>query len=269
MAEIAEKLPRQRVRAEVPVADLEVREASEGADDSVEFEGYGLRWSDEATIGYFFRFTEKFQRGAFKKTIRERGPKGNGQIKFLRQHGADTYVTAARLLDLREDAEGLWFRAKTIDTAVGRDLAVELREGVVDTLSIGFDVVQEHVDKDQDPILRTVIEARLYEISAVLWPAYASATVEAVRGLAGGELVRFLEQLEQEVREGKVLSKANRDRLEEARDRIADVLDSAGGDETPEPDSDSSSLEDESDRAATLDLELGITELEMQLDRRE
>ncbi len=263
------ELPRHHLRAEVSASGLEVREAGEaedGDDDSVEFEGYAIRWSDEAVIGFFFRFRERFKRGAFKKTIRERGPGGNGQIKLLRQHN-DRQSVAAKILELKEDATGLWFRARTIATSVGRDLAVELREGVVDTLSIGFDVVLEEIDRDQDPVLRTVIEARLYEISAVLWPAYAGATVEAVRALDAldeGALEHFVMSLEAEMREGKVLSEANKERLIEARDRIQQVIDSAGGDDEPEPDD---PLEGESERDATLEveLELSLREREMQL----
>jgi HK97 family phage prohead protease len=262
------ELPRHHLRAEVEALDLEIREAEEDSDDSVEFEGYAIRWSDEATIGFFFRFKERFKRGAFKKTIRERGPNGNGQIKFLRQHN-DRQSVAAKILELKEDATGLWFRARTIATGVGRDLAVELREGVVDTLSIGFDVVLEEIDRDSEPVLRTVIEARLYEISAVLWPAYAGATVEAVRALDAldeGALEQFASALEAEVREGKVLSQANKERLIEARNRIQQVIDSAGGDDEPEPDD---PLEGESERDATLEVELALREREVQLTGKE
>lgn len=262
------ELPRHHLRAEVSASDLEVREAEE-EDDSVEFEGYAIRWDDEAIIGFFFRFKEKFKRGAFKKTIRERGPNGNGQIKFLRQHN-DRQSVAAKILELKEDATGLWFRARTIATGVGRDLAVELREEVVDTLSIGFDVVLEEIDRDSEPMLRTVIEARLYEISAVLWPAYAGATVEAVRALDAlgeGALEQFASALEAEIREGKVLSTANKERLIEARDRIQQVIDSAGGDDEPE----SEDPLDESERDATLEveLELSLREREVQLTGKE
>lgn len=260
--ESSPELPRFGLRAEVPRQQFKIREAEEEGDDSVEFEGYAVRWGEEATIiSWFFSFTEKFRKGAFKKTIKERGPAGNGQIKFLRQHN-DRQSAAAKILELKEDAVGLWFRARTIATSVGRDLAVELREGVVDTLSVAFDAIIEEYDRDEN--IRTIIEARLYEISAVLWPAYAGATVEAIRQQAFEHIPDFLRMLEEELREGKVLSKANKERLIEARDRIQQVIDSAGGDDEPESED---PLEGESERDATLEveLELSLREREMQL----
>ena len=260
LAEMSTAPPRKGLRAYVPSQNFEVRE-TEGTEDSVEFEGYAIRWEEVADIGgFFFSFREKFRKGAFKKTIAERGPQGNGQIKFKARHPWRE-SNAAKFLELREDDTGLFFRARTIATDAGRNMAVELREGVVDTLSVGFDAVQELFDKEEN--LRTVVEAKLFEISGVDWPAYEGAQVTATRGLE--QLPDFLAQLETEIREGKVLSDTNKTRLREARDRISEVLDSAGGDDDePEPEDDP--LEEE-DRDATLDAELALRERELNLEK--
>lgn len=258
-----EDLPRTGLRAYVLARDLEIREA-EGENDFVEFEGYAIKWNEEAEIGgWFFSWREKFKKGAFKKTIAERGPSGNGQIKFKNRHQWNR-ENAAKYLELKEDNTGLFFRARTIATDAGRNLAVELREGVVDTLSIAFDALQETLDKKEDPILRTVTESKLFEISSVDWPAYEGATVGAVRSL--DHLPDFLAALEAEIREGKVLSEANKTRLVEARDRIQQVIDSAGGDsEEPEPSDSSLDDSERSEANATLEIELALRERELLL----
>lgn len=269
-------LPRKNLRAYVPSQNFEVREPADGEanDGSVEFEGYAIKWEEEAQIGgFFFSFREKFKKGSFKKTIAERGPQGNGQIKFKARHPwAES--NAGKFLELKEDATGLFFRARTIATDAGRNMAVELREGVVDTLSVGFDALQELFDKEEN--LRTIIEARLFEISGVDWPAYEGAKVTATRSIE--ELPDFMEALEQEIREGKVLSKSNKVRLVEARDRIQQVIDSAGGDDKPEPedepldggtrenpDQESTESTEEHSSDATLELEFALRERELDL----
>lgn len=288
--------PRFSLRVEVPVENFEIRESDDG-DDSVEFEGYGIKWGEEARINsFFFSFAEKFKRGAFKKTLKERGVQGNGQIKLKLRHRASE-PNAGKFLTLKEDEVGLRIKARTIPTRTGRDLAVELREGTLDTFSIAFDSITERFDKDEQ--LREVLEAKLYEVSAVDWPAYAGAQVDAVRSQLRDGLPQFLDLLEAELREGRDLSDSSLSRLAEARDRIQAVLDSAGTSDEDEPEEeppadrseegsegdpsgpDDPPLEDrEEDATPTdeeegvfyieapeddLDLELGLRERELQL----
>ena len=244
MSEVAEKRkapPKTGVRHYAPAQDLAIRQ--EGENGGVTFGGYAILWDDETEIlDWLGSFTEGFKRGAFKKTAAERGPKGNGQIKFMRQHGFDSFVIGARYLDISEDARGLKFEAETIDTTVGRDLAAELRAGVIDTVSVGFDAVREEWDSDEEK--RTVLEARLFEISAVNWPAYPNAKIDSVR--AFDRLPAYLDALLSEMRAGKVLSSSNFAKLTEARDRIDEVIASA----TPEDSGPDEGSPDEEDRDA-------------------
>ncbi len=236
--------PKTGVRHYAPAQDLAIRAETEGG--GVTFGGYAILWDDETEIfDWLGSFTEVFKRGAFAKTARERGPKGNGQIKFMRQHGFDSFVIGARYLDISEDARGLKFEAETIDTTVGRDLAAELRAGVIDTVSVGFDAVREEWDSDEEK--RTVLEARLFEISAVNWPAYPNAKIDSVR--AFDRLPAYLDALLEEMRAGKVLSSANFQKLTEARDRIEEVISSATPEDTG-PDEGSPEDDDERDDGA-------------------
>jgi HK97 family phage prohead protease len=242
--------PTKGIRHIAPARDIEIREDG-GEAGGVTFAGYAVLFDDPTTIyDWLGSFTERFARGAFKKTIAERGPQGNGQIKFLRSH--DSWVAiGAKFLSLKEDDRGLRFEAETINTSTGRDLAEELRQGVMDTVSIGFDAVQEKYNADEEE--RTVLEARLFEISAVNWPAYPNAKIDSVRAFE--RLPAYMDNLLAELRAGKVISAANMNKLTEARELLDQVIDSA----TPEPEEDP--LED--DRALTQ--ELAMRELEVQL----
>lgn len=250
--------PTKGLRHYVPARELEVRaaqdEQGEGTNSAI-FSGYAILWDEETLIyDWIGSFTEVFTRGAFKKTIAERGPLGNGQVKFMRQHGFDSFTIGARYLVLEEDDKGLRFEVETIDTTVGRDLAAEVRAGVIDTVSIGFDAIREEWDNEEEK--RTVLEARLFEISAVNWPAYEGAKIDSVRAFE--RLPAYIDTLLEEIRAGKVLSTANMNKLEEARDLLTTVIDSAKPES--EPDKDPPDSEEKA-----LDIELALRERELQL----
>lgn len=252
MSEVVEKRkapPKTGIRHVTPVQNLEVRAVEDGSGNA-RFSGYAILWDDPTTIyDWLGSFTEQFRKGAFSKTIAERGPQGNGQIKFLRQH--DSWVAVgAKFHELVEDNIGLRFDAETIGTTTGRDLAEEVREGVIDTVSIGFDAIKEEWDAEAEE--RVVLEARLFEISAVLWPAYPNAKITSVR--AFDRMGAYMDALLTELREGKVLSQANFTKLTEARDRLNEVIASA----QPEPDEDP--LEENA-----LDVEFALREAELNL----
>ena len=98
---------------------------------------------------------------------------------------------AGRFTKLYEDETGLYYEAETIPTTVGRDLATELRSGVLHNMSIQFDALREEYDKEANTF--TVLESRLFEISPVLWGAYENSTVANVRNAS--DIMPFLEHL--------------------------------------------------------------------------
>lgn len=246
--------PKSGIRHVSPVRDLEIRQ--EGKNGSAIFSGYAVRWGDEAEIfDWLGSFTERFQPGAFVKTIAERGPEGNGQIKFFRHHGFETMTVAAKYLALEEDAVGLRFEVETIDTQVGRDLAVEVRAGVVDTVSLGFDAIREIWDSEEED--RTVLEARLWEISAINWPAYPDSTIDNVRAFE--RLPAYLDAVLNELRQGKTIADEDVTKLTEARGLIDEVI--ASADSADEPDDEP--LDEEQDRE--LDVELALRERALNL----
>lgn len=250
-AKLRKAPPSTGIRHYTPATDIEIRQEDEGG--TVSFGGYGVIWDSPTTIrDWIGQFTEVFVRGAFNRTISERGPTGNKQIKLLTHHGMDSYSNAGRFTSLVEDDKGLRFEAETINTTVGRDLAEELRAGVIDTVSIGFDSIREEWDQEEEK--RTVLEARLYEISTVNWPAYENAKIDSVR--AFDRLPAYLDALLSEMREGKVLSNTNFAKLTEARDLISQVIETAEPEETPPGDGEDDDTRDYSVEFALREREL-------------
>lgn len=220
--------PRRNLRfvaeplAEQPV----VAETEKKSDGRVRFSGYLLRWDDIADIYDFFgEYKETFSPGSFKRTFNNNGPKGNNAIKVLRQHEQrnGTFIPG-KFTDLWEDTVGPAFEAETIPTPDGEAMGVELREGVINTMSIGFDSMREEYIKDEN--MFDVKEAKLYEASPVYWPAYQSATIDSVRSIDHmiPTLARFLTMLEA----GATLTEEQIGQLNMIRARINSVLGGSG-----------------------------------------
>lgn len=254
MTEVLER-PRTGLRfireanPEVPV----VQQVEENDDGTVTFAGYLLRWDDVATIRDFFgEYKETFTRGAFTKTFNERGPKGNNAIKLLRQHEQrNGSFIAGKWLDLREDETGPAFEAQTIRTEpTGTNLAIEIREGVINTMSIGFDAMREEYVKDEN--LFDVKEAKMYEASPVYWPAYESATIESVRSVE--QMVPILSRFLTVLENGGTLTPEQIGQLTHLRARIASILDRPE-DAPPDPTTETATANDHaSDAMARLRL---------------
>ena len=127
------------------------------------------------------RYRERFVRGAFAKTIEQRGP---GKVKFLANHDVKR-LPLGRATLLREDTAGLYAEFRVSKTVAGDEVLELIRDGALDALSVGFAPVSARNGKD-GAIERT--EVALREVSAVAWPAYAGASIVAVR--SDGQLIR-------------------------------------------------------------------------------
>lgn len=121
-------------------------------------------------------YEERFARGSFAKTIRERG----NRVKLLMQHNSHEPIGRATLL--REDAAGLYGEFRVSAVPAG-DQALELvRDGVIDSFSVGFAPIK--ATRDGGVTVRT--EVALREASLVTFPAYDDARVLALRAVLSG-----------------------------------------------------------------------------------
>ncbi|OUO69430.1 peptidase U35 [Anaerotruncus colihominis] len=138
--------------------------------------------------------------GAFTKTIAE----GWERVKILALHN-DCWLPIGRPLELREDSNGLFIKAKISDTSMGRDIKVLLKDGVLNELSIGYDPIV--FDYDENGI-RHLREVKLWEVSIVTWAMNPEATITDYKQAtdASGFLDAFLEAATSEVKAGRKIS---------------------------------------------------------------
>jgi phage head maturation protease len=130
-------------------------------------------------------FMERTVRGAFAKTMTERG----GQVKCLLNHGMEFDIGDKPLgvpIMLSEESDSARMDAACLDTSYMRDQVIPgVRAGAYGS-SFMFEVLGETWDKepaesDTNPRAlpeRTITQVRLYEDGPVTWPANPSATSE-------------------------------------------------------------------------------------------
>jgi len=173
-SENAAPKPREiRVSTEAwPTEDLEFRADGDG----MTFRGYAAVFGKPSDDLGGFR--ETIRPGAFAKTLKEKRA-----IKMFWNHNTDIPLGSTRSgLVLSEDDKGLLAEGRLPDTTAGRDMSVLIRDGIVDSMSFGFQTVKDSWSDDQKN--RDLIEARLFEVSPVTaWPAYPQ-TSASVRDLA-------------------------------------------------------------------------------------
>ena len=158
-------------------------------------------------------FLERIAPGAFRKTIRERGPDGF-RVQF--DHGYDPVIGSKLLGPIRSITEAEDSPVAVVDlldTSYNRDLLPGLRRGLYGS-SFRFEVIKERWDDDPGTSPhnprglpeRTILEVRLYELGPVTWPANPSATA-GMRSLTAELMDRmrsrdpeYVTNLEQRVR---------------------------------------------------------------------
>lgn len=120
-------------------------------------------------------YDEAFQRGAFKRTI-DNG--GTGRVKLLSHHSSRTNPLGKASL-LREDSTGLYGEFHVSNTRAGDEALELVRDGALDSFSVGFKPVQHA--KRSGVTWRTEVAIR--EASLVTFPAYDGALIGGVRAL--------------------------------------------------------------------------------------
>jgi HK97 family phage prohead protease len=149
--------------------------------------GYAAVFNDPTEIdSWEGRFTERIARGAFKKTLSERGDR----VKVLFNHGMDPSIGDKPLGKpsvMKEDERGLYVEVPLDDTSYNADIKALLRSGALDGMSFRMTVLAEDwtypKEGSNDLPARVIKEVRLHEFGPVTFPAYA-ASVAGVRAHA-------------------------------------------------------------------------------------
>ncbi|CDG18449.1 HK97 family phage prohead protease [Xenorhabdus doucetiae] len=161
--------------------DFEIRTASLSASDK-KLVGYAIRWNSRSHV-LWDEFIEQFAPNAFRHSL-----SGGVDVLCLYEHDHMNLLgrTASGTLQLSEDATGLRFELTPPDTQLGRDVLTLVERGDISGMSFGFRAIKDQWDIDQEPYIRTVLEAELREITITSQPAYPESGVEiAKRSLNG------------------------------------------------------------------------------------
>lgn len=147
-------------------------------DETGVFEGYGSVFdvvdSDRDVI----------KRGAFAESITKKMP------KMLWQH--DHRQLIGKFTEAREDEKGLYVKGKLIlDVQQGREAYALMKEGVLDGMSVGFNLTESVANKSHG---RDIEKADLWEISLVTWGANADALISNVKSASQIDNIRDFEK---------------------------------------------------------------------------
>src|SRR5260370_23729124 len=135
---------------------------------------------------------ERLRPGAFEKALREQH-----DVRALVNHDPSLLLgrTKSGTLRLWDPPEGLAFRVELPDTQYGHDVYEAIKRGDMDQCSFSFrvdegaeDWTTEKIDPDSGEVdpedgeassIRTLRSVRLFDVSAVTYPAYESTRVKA------------------------------------------------------------------------------------------
>jgi len=118
-------------------------------------------------------FVERIAAGAFDGSLA-------GDVRALWNHDPNHVLgrTQAGTLRLSSDARGLGFEVDLPDTTLGRDVAVSIERRDVSGMSFGFRTIRDQWAKlGPGKWLRTLLEAELFDVSPVTFPAYPQTEV--------------------------------------------------------------------------------------------
>ncbi|MEK6479613.1 HK97 family phage prohead protease [Catalinimonas sp. 4WD22] len=152
--------------------------------------------------GYFSKFDnvdhhgDVIRKGAFQKSISERGPQGKDTIKHLYQH--DTNLPLGKIKHLSEDDYGLYFESQIVKTSYGNDVIKLYAASVIDKHSIGFKTLKEQM-KDS---YNEMTELMLWEGSTVTFPANEEAGTTGFKSLTTTEAIDKISKLEKAIKDG-------------------------------------------------------------------
>ena len=128
-------------------------------------EGYSAYFDNIDSYG------DIIEKGAFKKTLNE----NRNRVKVLWQH--DTSEPIGKPIMMEEDSKGLYIKAQISQTDIGKKAMILMRDGVVDEMSIGYDVIKDEY-KGKNRMLK---ELRLWEFSPVTFAANDKAKITSAK----------------------------------------------------------------------------------------
>jgi HK97 family phage prohead protease len=125
--------------------------------------------------------------GAFTKTLVT-----EPNVKLLWQH--DTWQVIGSIPEIRQDANGLFITGRiNLGTKTGKEAYALLKAGDLDSMSIGYRVLDSEYDSKTD--IRTIKEVYLGEVSLVTFPANKQAKITSVKSIDSAESLSDIEDI--------------------------------------------------------------------------
>lgn len=160
------------------IKELQSRQAATYITSSFAHNGktldYRIRVDEDRIIrGYLAVFNEKDDRGtapikgAFSKSIKERGPSSQAKQKILFLWFHDLCEPIGQFIELEEDDYGLRFAAAIDDIPQGDRALKQVRSGTLNQFSYGFLYVWDKMEYDEKTDTVRMMEVDLWEGSVV------------------------------------------------------------------------------------------------------
>ncbi len=134
--------------------------------------------------------------GAFKKSLHKRPAK---KVKMLLGHDQKAMIGVWE--SMKEDSTGLFVKGRLLmQLQSAQETLILLKEGVLDSMSIGFHTVLDQFDNKRRAL--NLLEIDLFEVSLVAIPAQPGALVTSVKNIAPEEITTK-RQLEEVLRDAE------------------------------------------------------------------
>lgn len=194
----------------------------------------------------YMGFYEVLSPGCFTKSIRE-----SKDIRLLLEHDDSRLLARTKngSLRLSDDEFGLHFEADLPETTDGDNLVEMLRTKLLDQLSFGFISINDKYEVVGGDEQRTILEARLIEISVVSNPAYSQTDCKLLRSLSSA-----FEGVENIDDKGKEAIKAEIEKLQALLPKEEEAKDEPEPAPEPEPEPEPEPQPDPEDEAKIKEL---------------
>jgi HK97 family phage prohead protease len=139
---------------------IDTRKLSTNTDDNV-VKAYYCLWNQKDSHG------TQFLRGAFKRSIEERGPNSSAKYKItvLYMHDQRDPIGLPSVLEERDD--GLYAEFSPDDVPSGERVIKQIRSGTIQNFSFGFKPIWEQMKYNESTDTIEISEVELLEISPV------------------------------------------------------------------------------------------------------
>lgn len=152
-----------------------------GLTDTGTFEGYASTFGERDLGG------DIVVEGAFTKSLKASGANG---VKMFADH--DPRKRIGVWTSITEDSKGLYVKGRLLlEKKDGQEAYIDLKEGVIDAMSIGYQTIQENFDGRRKA--RMLKEVKLMEISLVPFGMNQSARVTGVKSAGDITTIREFE----------------------------------------------------------------------------